>query len=72
MRKVLIHAFLWSAVAWVAQGCESKESTVEKGRAAVKEVVTQPFSTLDNAKDSLRQSEDKQKAAVEAADKENQ
>jgi ABC-type transporter MlaC component len=72
MRKTLTRALLWSVVAWVAQSCESKETTVEKGRAAVKEVVTQPFNTLDNAKDSLRQSEDKQKAAVEAADKENQ
>jgi hypothetical protein len=72
MRKALSYALLWSAVAWIAQGCESKETTVEKGRAAVKEVVTQPFNTLDNVKDSLRQSEDKQKAAVEAADKENQ
>jgi ABC-type transporter MlaC component len=72
MRKALLGALLLSAVAWVAQGCESKEATVEKGRAAVKDVVTQPFNTLDNVKDSLRQSEDKQKAAVEAADKENQ
>ena len=72
MRKTLTRALLWSAVAWIAHGCESKEATVEKGRGAVKEVVTQPFNTLDNAKDSLRQSEDKQKAAVEAADKENQ
>jgi ABC-type transporter MlaC component len=72
MRKALTRALLLSAVVWAFPGCESKEATVEKGRAAVKEVVTQPFNTLDNAKDSLRQSEDKQKAAVEAADKENQ
>jgi len=72
MRKALTGVLLWSAVAGLIQGCESKEATVEKGRAAVKDVVTQPFNTLDNVKDSLRQSEDKQKAAVEAADKENQ
>jgi hypothetical protein len=72
MRKALLGALLGSAVVWALPGCESKEATVEKGRAAVKDVVTQPFNTLDNAKDSLRQSEEKQKAAVEAADKETQ
>jgi len=51
-------------------GCDSKKDTVEKGREAVKEVVTQPFNQLDSAKDSLKQSEDKQKAAVEEAAKE--
>ncbi|MGZ8435333.1 MAG: hypothetical protein ACXWW4_07180 [Candidatus Binatia bacterium] len=50
--------------------CDAKKAPVEKGRAAVKEVVTQPFNTLDSAKDSLKQSEDKQKAALEEADKE--
>jgi len=50
--------------------CDSKKATVEKGREAVKEVVTQPFNQLDSAKDSLKQSEDKQKAAVEEAAKE--
>jgi ABC-type transporter MlaC component len=54
-----------------ASGCDSKNETVSQGREAVKEVVTQPFNTLDSAKDSLRQSEDKQKAALEQADKEN-
>ncbi len=51
--------------------CDSKSETVNQGREAVKEVVTQPFNALDSAKDSLRQSEDKQKAALEQADKEN-
>jgi len=51
-------------------GCDSKKASVEKGREAVKEVVTQPFSQLDSAKDSLKQSEDTQKAAVEEAAKE--
>ena len=51
-------------------GCDGKKDTVEKGREAVKEVVTQPFNTLDSAKDSLKQSEDKQKAALEEANKE--
>ena len=32
--------------------------------------VTQPFNQLGSAKDSLKQSEDKQKAALEEADKE--
>ena len=51
-------------------GCDAKKDTVEKGREAVKEVVTQPFNQLDSAKDSLKQSEDKQKAALEEANKE--
>ena len=51
-------------------GCDRKNETVSQGREAVKEVVTQPFNTLDSAKDSLRQSEDKQKAALEEAEKE--
>jgi ABC-type transporter MlaC component len=52
------------------QSCDSQSAPVEKGRDAVKEVVTQPFNTLDNAKSSLNQSEDKQKAALEEAAKE--
>jgi ABC-type transporter MlaC component len=63
-----ITLFLLLLTAW---GCDSKSETVSQGREAVKEVVTQPFNTLDGAKDSLRQSEDKQKAALEQADKEN-
>lgn len=50
-------------------GCDSKTDTVTKGREAVKEVVTQPFNTRDAAKESLKQSEDKTKAALEEADK---
>ena len=53
-------------------GCESKSDTVSPGREAVKEVVTQPFNTLDSTKDSLKQSEEKAKAALEQADKESQ
>ncbi len=59
------------AAAWLPfYGCESKSDTVTKGREAVKEVVTQPFNTLEAAKDSLKQSEEKSKAALEEADKE--
>ena len=50
-------------------GCESKKDTVTKGREAVKEVVTQPFNTLDAAKESIKQSEDKSKTAAEELDK---
>lgn len=52
-------------------GCDGKNETVGQGREAVKEVVTQPFNTLNSAKDSLQKNEDKQKAALEEADKEN-
>jgi hypothetical protein len=52
-------------------GCDSKSDSVSKGREAVKEVVTQPFNILEGAKDSLKQSEEKTKAALEEADKES-
>jgi hypothetical protein len=59
------------AAVWLPfYGCESKSDTVTKGRDAVKAVVTQPFNTLEAAKDSLKQSEEKSKAALEEADKE--
>jgi hypothetical protein len=51
-------------------GCDAKKAPVEAGREAVKEVATQPFNALDSAKDSLKQSEDKQKAALEEANRE--
>lgn len=53
-------------------GCDSKSDTVSQGREAVKDVVTQPFNALDSAKDSLKQSEEKNKAALEQGDKESQ
>ena len=59
------------AVVWF-YGCDSKSDTVSQGRGAVKEVVTQPFNTLDSGKDSLKQSEEKAKAALEQGDKESQ
>jgi len=52
-------------------GCDSKTDTVTKGREAVKEVVTQPFNTLDAAKESLKQSGEKKKAALDTLDKES-
>ena len=42
---------------------------VTQGREAVKEVVTQPLNTLDTAKESLKQSEDMNKAALEEVNK---
>lgn len=62
--------FILIALAVFVTGCDAKKSTVEQGREAVKEVVTQPFNQLDSAKESLKQSEDKQKAALEEANKE--
>ncbi len=50
-------------------GCDSKTDTVTKGRDAVKEIVTQPFNTLDATMESLKQSEDKTKTALEQVDK---
>jgi hypothetical protein len=48
----------------------SKKDPVTSGREAVKEVVTQPFNTLDSAKESLNKSEDKSKAAIADMEKE--
>ena len=44
-------------------GCDAQKAPVEKGR----EPVSQPFNALARAKDSLKQSEDTQKAALEEA-----
>ena len=51
--------------------CDSKTDPVTSGREAVKEVVTQPFNTLEAAKDSLKQSEDKSKTALEEFERES-
>ena len=69
-RNVLFLVLAMLAIS--AYGCDSKSDTVSQGRKAVKDVVTQPFNTLDSAKDSLKQSEEKAKAALEQADKESQ
>jgi hypothetical protein len=66
-------AWLFLSFAAIAYcGCDSKSDTVSHGREAVKEVVTQPFNSLNAASDSLKQSEEKAKAALEQADKESQ
>jgi len=54
----------------IHSGCDSKKDPVSSGREAVKEVVTQPFNTLDGAKESLKKSEDKSKAAIADMEKE--
>jgi hypothetical protein len=53
-----------------AWGCDSKKDPVASGRDAVKEVVTQPFNTLDGAKESLSKSADRSKSAIEDMEKE--
>jgi hypothetical protein len=60
-----------SAGLLISAACDSKKDPVTSGREAVKEVVTQPFKTLEGAKDSLKQSEDKSKAALEEFEKES-
>ena len=68
------HSTLFFVVAVVVlphYGCDAKSNSVERGREAVKEVATQPFNALENAKDSLKQSEEKNKAALEQAEKES-
>lgn len=66
------HATLFFAVAVIVlphYGCDAKSQSVERGRAAVKDVVTQPFNALENAKSSLKESEEKSKASLEQDDK---
>jgi ABC-type oligopeptide transport system substrate-binding subunit len=65
-RSALLAAVLLSCYA-----CDSKSDTVTKGREAVKEVITQPFNTLEDAKESLNKSADKTKAAIDEFDKES-
>ena len=69
--KLEIRSMAPLAIAICLSGCDANKAPVEKGREAVKEVVTQPFNVLDSAKDSLKQSDDKQKAALEEANREN-
>jgi hypothetical protein len=70
-----VYAVLFCLVIMVG-GCGSKEDNtaakpVEKGREAVKDVVTRDFKILEGAKDSLKQSDDKTKAALETLEKES-
>ena len=71
MKRSKSIVFVLTAAFLFLLGCDSKTDTVTKGREAVKEVVTQPFNTLENAKESLTKSEDKTKAAIEEFDKES-
>jgi len=69
MKRRALMFLLLAAALLPHTGCDSKTETVTKGREAVKDVVTQPFSARDAAKESLKQSEDKTKAALEEVDK---
>jgi hypothetical protein len=70
-RSLYIILAALSASLLMSAACDSKKDPVTSGREAVKEVVTQPFKTLEGAKDSLKQSEDKTKAALEEFEKES-
>jgi len=63
-------AFVLVFVVTMSWACDSKKDPVTSGREAVKDVVTQPFNTLESAKDSLKQSEDRSKAALQEFEKE--
>ncbi|MGE5218357.1 MAG: hypothetical protein ACM3SP_15285 [Chloroflexota bacterium] len=51
-------------------GCDSQKDTVSQGQEAVKKAVAQPLDALEGAKDSLKQSEEKNKSALEEIDQE--
>jgi len=68
------HSTLFFVVAVVVlphYGCDSKSNSVERGREAVKGAVTQPFNALENAKSSLKESEQKSKASLEEEEKQS-
>lgn len=69
MKRIAGIVLLLTAGVAMNSGCDSKKDPVSSGREAVKEVVTQPFNTLDTARDSLKKSEDKSKTAIEEVDK---
>ena len=71
MKRSKSIVFVLAAAFLFLLGCDSKTDTVTKGREAVKEVVTQPFNTLESAKESLTKSEDQTKTAIEEFDKES-
>lgn len=54
---------------FLINACDEHKDTVKTGRDAVKEPVTQPFSTLESTRDALKQSENKQMEALEEANK---
>ena len=70
MKRNVVMALCIGAGSLNFLACDAKKEPVSKGREAVKQVVTQPFNALDSAKDSLKESEEKNKAALEEADKE--
>ena len=70
MKHVLGTALSLATILIMNSSCDSKKDPVTTGGEVVKEVVTQPFNTLESAKDSLNRSEDKTKAAIEEFDKE--
>lgn len=70
MKQSFASVLLLAGSVVIYSGCDSKKDPVTSGREAVKEVVTQPFNTLDSAKESLTKSEDKSKAAIAEMEKE--
>ena len=71
MKRIFALTLSLGAVLAMNWACDSKKDPVASGREAVKEVVTQPFKTLESAKESLDKSGDKTKTALEDFDKES-
>lgn len=70
MKQSLSLGLILAGALVIYSGCDSKKDPATSGREAVKEVVSQPFNTLDAAKESLQKSEDKSKAAIAEMEKE--
>lgn len=70
MKQIVIVAPLLAIALAGFSACDSKKDPVASGREAVKDAVTQPFDTLDAAKESLHKSEDRTKAAIAEMEKE--
>lgn len=70
MKQTFRIAFAIVLLLTVGPACDSKKDPVASGREAVKEVVNQPFNTFEDAKASLKHSEEKSKAALQELEKE--
>jgi hypothetical protein len=71
MKVFIRSAISICVIVFAAQGCGPKKLSEENEvKKAVKEVVTQPFTMYEGAKESLKSSGDKTKTNVEDLDKE--
>lgn len=71
MKRNLKTALALALLATFSSACDPKKDPVTSGREAVKDVVTQPFNALEDARESLKRSENKSTTALEEFEKES-